>query len=281
MHRLIFWKSLMVAPLIGLLVTACNQSTAPSTPHPTVSRQKFPDPTPITPDLMLQHVGYTEADVPYPITAKIRNPNDCDTTTWEVNAPDTLPEGTLGCDLSVVFKASSTETHEVRVSTVNYLGQVVTETAKVFVPRPGSTLSDYPIISSASLNIQEIAQVSGLPAICLRSTVSNWTVINLIESGCGINKLRYSASAIVENPTGKVLTYGWTLYVTNKTNPIERILYSSSEPRFELTDYGYGSALTVTDDCKIALTVNASDSLRGKSMTVWQGKCTHTPLQLH
>jgi hypothetical protein len=205
MNQLIFWKSLVVTPLIGLLVTACNQPAGPSTLNPA----RYPTPTPITPDLVFQHVGYTEADVPYAIHAKIRNISGCATTTWEVDAPDTLTEGTLGCDQEVIFAASSTETHEVRVSTVNYLGKVVTKTAKVFVPRPGNTMSDYPIISDPVLESHDFDAVSGG---CVTSPVGNVVWFDLFKLGCGSNQSHYTASVTVVNPTNQVIWFDWTLY---------------------------------------------------------------------
>ncbi len=283
MNRLIFWKSLMVASLIGLAMTACSQSTAPSTQNPVVMRQRFPDPTPITPDLVLQHVGYTEADVPYQITARIRNPNDCDTTTWEVDAPDTLPEGTLGCDLGVVFKASSTETHEVRVSTVNYLGQVVTETAKVFVPRPGNTLSDYPLIDSPRLNSHQITSGS---TDCVTSAVSDGAEMDLRGSGCGINQTRYSASVTLTNPTNQALTYAWKLEVTHAAGGNETIAQQLNDvsyqnnPVFTINKPGKANTVPVTEDCRVQIKVDPIQG--GKPIpsgsdykTVWQGRCTY------
>ncbi len=283
MNRLIFWKSLMVASLIGLAMTACSQSTAPSTQNPVVMRQRFPDPTPITPDLVLQHVGYTEADVPYQITARIRNPNDCDTTTWEVDAPDTLPEGTLGCDLGVVFKASSTETHEVRVSTVNYLGQVVTETAKVFVPRPGNTLSDYPLIDSPRLNSYQLTSGS---TDCVTSAVSDGAEMDLRGSGCGINQTRYSASVTLTNPTNQALTYAWKLDVTHAAGGNETIAQQLNDvsyqnnPVFTINKPGKANTVPVTEDCRVQIKVDPIQG--GKPIpsgsdykTVWQGRCTY------
>jgi hypothetical protein len=284
MNRLIFWKTLIVTPLIGLLVTACNQPAAPSALNPA----RYPTPTPITPDLGLQHVGYTEADVPYPIKAKIRNNSGCATTTWEVDAPDTLPEGTLGCDQQVIFAASSTETHEVQVSTVNYLGQVVTNTAKVFVPRPGNTMSDYPLVSDPVLESHELDAGSG---DCVTSPVSDGVELDLFTTKCGLDQAHYTISFTLVNPTNQALKVYWSLYIPYNDGSRQNVFARAFEPSqdgnqvltfpplcYDSSSPGYHKTVSVL--CRLGLAI--SPVAGGKPLphgntykNIWQGTCAY------
>ena len=66
--------------------------------------------------------------------------------------------------------------------------------------------------------------------------------------------------AAIENPSGEVLSYTWTRYVTPRGSEIT--LYESSAPSFEL--YGGGNSALSTSDCRITLRVGAPILSRSK-----------------
>ena len=66
--------------------------------------------------------------------------------------------------------------------------------------------------------------------------------------------------AAIKNPSGEVLSYTWTLYVTPRGSEIK--LYESSAPSFEL--YGGGNSALSTSDCRITLRVGAPILSRSK-----------------
>ncbi|WP_276959340.1 C1 family peptidase [Allomeiothermus silvanus] len=88
------------------------------------------------PTLNLQYGGDPHQGEAYSITALITDPNEpdinklCGTTTWSVDAPDTLSAGT-GCSVSVTFGA--TGSRQVRVTTQDSDGATATQTLNLNV----------------------------------------------------------------------------------------------------------------------------------------------------
>ncbi|MCA9836146.1 MAG: C1 family peptidase [Trueperaceae bacterium] len=227
------------------------------------------------PTITLDFSGEARQSEPYTITTLILDPNEsdvnklCATTTWSVDAPDTL-SATTGCQIKVTF--GTTGIRQIRVSTKDSDGAAASKTLELTVLPPAE--NPYPKIVSAGVYSREFI-TTGL-IYCGTKTVATGNTIDLREKGCKISSTlpdpqRYFAEVKVENPSGETLTNSWELYVTY--SGAEHLLYSSSDDLFSL--YPYGNAYLGTDDCRIAVTVNAPEASRSKSQTVWTGKCTY------
>jgi C1A family cysteine protease len=234
-----------------------------------------------TPTLELQYTGDARQNEAFPIAALITDINEadlgkmCANTTWAVDAPDKLLSAT-GCLQKVTF--GTTGSREVRVSTVDNEGAMVSKTLSLNVLAPPE--NPYPIITSTSLNSREY-KLSGDFNFCVVKGVSIGTTINLTQKGCVFSAgdplpNRYFVGAAIDNPTNEVLTYDWSLYVTGSK---EYILYTelgSSKNSFELG--GYGNNILTTTSCRVTLKVNAPDPARSKTLTVWTGNCSYYAL---
>lgn len=227
------------------------------------------------PVLTLDFSGDARQAEPYTITALITDPNEtdanklCANTTWSVDAPDTL-SATTGCQVKVTF--GTTDTRQVRVATKDSEGLVASKTLELNVLPPAE--NPFPKITSAGVYSREF--VGSDFVFCGTKTVTSGNTIDLRAKGCNISitlpdPQRYFAEVVVENPSGETLSNSWSLYVTY--SGAEHLLYTSSETLFSL--YPYGNAFLGTDDCRIAVTVNAPEASRSKSQTVWTGKCTY------
>lgn len=237
------------------------------------------------PTLELQGSGNARQGEEYSVSALIRDPNEpdlnalCAATVWSVAAPDTL-SATTGCTVKVRFGAQGTRT--VQASTRDSDGAAVSSTLTLSVLPPPE--NPYPRIGSVSLNSREFRNSGGFNFCTVRG-VAGGSTIDLTQKGCEILPVpgqpepnRYFVGAAIENPSGEVLSYTWTLYVTPRGSEIK--LYESSTPSFEL--YGGGNSALSTSDCRITLRVGAPDPGRSKGpVTAWTGKCVYYATRLN
>lgn len=231
------------------------------------------------PVLAVNAAGSPSQGEPYPITAAVRDINESDTTglcartTWAVDAPDTL-SATTGCRVTATFGA--TGSRSVRIATADTEGLTASTEYVVDVQPPPE--NPYPRVTSAGVYSRDIRRIEGQIIGCFDVAVTNGATIDFDAKGCTLNvgarPPRYSAKLEVENPDGEALTYAWTVLVVNGAK--EEALYGTirtTEPTFVPTSPG-NTAPTVAD-CRIAVTVNAPDPARNKSLTVWNGKCAY------
>lgn len=236
------------------------------------------------PTLNLQYGGDPHQGEAYPITALITDPNEpdinklCGTTTWSVDAPDTLSAGT-GCSVSVTFGA--TGSRQVRVTTQDSDGATATQTLNLNVlpppPNPYPKITDYGVYSREF--------TGGQFRFCGSVRVAGGSTIVLSDTGCtlriGPAPTRYYGGITVENPSNEALTYDWKLYVSGPGfDNLLRADTASTSNVFDL--YNVHNAGLGTDNCRVTVKVNAPDPSRSKGpITVWTGRCTYYSFNLN
>ena len=237
------------------------------------------------PAITLQNAGEAHQGEAYDLTALIKDINEanatklCANTNWSVDAPDALSSST-GCQVKVTF--GSTGNRQVRVTTQDSEGVTAAQTLNLNVLPPPE--NPYPRIVSAGVYSREFSG-SGSFRSCSDRAVAGGATIDFREDGCTFSitqpaPKRYSAQVEVENPDGEALTFDWQVYVTVGDNEtVINTTLGSSAATF--TPYSPGNAIDVTNDCRIAATVNAPDPSRSKSLTVWTGKCTYYSTRLN
>ncbi|MCA9839730.1 MAG: hypothetical protein KC422_22675 [Trueperaceae bacterium] len=224
------------------------------------------------PTIKLENTGSPFQGEDYFITALVRDVNEndssvlCANTTWSVDAPDTLLS-TTGCLQTVRFGAIGSR--QVRVSTRDSDGQTASQTLTLTVLAPPDY--PYPRITSAG-----VYAWNAIGSICGNVSVPIGSTIDLRQKGCidgVIPRDRFSSVVEVENPSDETLSYDWKLFYTdNGQDTLYIAAPGSSDPSFSLRSiHNTGEA---TLDCRVTLQVNAPDSSRSKSLTVWLGRCT-------
>jgi C1A family cysteine protease len=220
----------------------------------------------------------------YPITAVIKDKNEldttklCTTTTWSVTAPDTL-SATTGCQVNIKF--GTTGNRQVKATTRDSDGESSQSSITVTVAQPAA--NPFPRIKTSGVYARDF-NAQGNFKFCGGVIQAFGAAIDLRQKGCQLlNPIggnppapdRYYAAIEVENPSAEVLTYNWTLYVTDPSTG-ESILYddvNSKNPSFNMPQYGLLNVKT--QPCRVTVNINAPDPLRSKlGIPVWAGTCT-------
>ncbi|MCA9840151.1 MAG: C1 family peptidase [Trueperaceae bacterium] len=180
----------------------------------------------------------------------------CASTTWEVDAPDTLASAT-GCQQTVKFGMAGNR--QVRVTVTDSDDLATSQTLTLMVLPPSE--NPYPRITSTGIYD------------CNNIAVPSKSLLDVRPNSCF-----YTAKVEVENPLGETLRYDWQLYVTYDLNGTltEKVIAradGSSSPDFPLRTGGNDAPST--DNCYVELQVKAPEASRNKSQTVWSGKCTY------
>lgn len=238
------------------------------------------------PTVTLEYSGQAYLGEAYAFSAKVADKNEtdvgglCSRTTWAVSGSDVL-SATSGCQVTVTFGAEGTRS--VSATTKDLENSVTTKTANVFVnpARP----NPYPVITSSGVYSRDSWIVNGQFFGCRDNAVSTGATIDIDLTGCslviGDPPQRYSGQVGVDNPSNEALTYTFRLYVESGTQyeSLYSSLINSPEPYFQLYDrFNSGQG---TGPCHVTVTVNAPESSRSKSATIWTGRCTYHSFQLN
>jgi hypothetical protein len=227
------------------------------------------------PALAVEYFGDPRQGEEYAFAVIPSDPNErdlvalCANTTWSVDAPDALLSAT-GCLIRIRF--ASTGNRAVRLSTRDPQGATATRSLTVNVLPP--PVDPFPRIKSGGAFSDEAFPSLGT---CKQAPVTLGALIDLRGRACtlyvGNGGNRYSVRLEVENPSGEGLTYDWQLRsgASGETVLLEET--ASSLPIFIL--WNRQTSAPVTDNCQVRVRVNAPDSTRSKTETVWTGRCTY------
>ena len=230
------------------------------------------------PLLSVETSGDAFVGEPYVLTAKVIDQNEtdaamlCKNTTWTVEAPDTVSDGT-GCKVQVTF--ASEGARKVTVATHDSEGLVTTRSLSVAVmPAP---VNPYPRITNGGVQSSEARFIQGMFLGCQSPAVALGATIDLSESGCvlfiGETPPRYSSFVTVENPDAEALTYDWRLYVTYEDGDhVYESAFGSTKASMPLVNVN--NACPTTVPCRVNVVVHAPDPSRDKTQTVWTGQCS-------
>lgn len=240
-------KHVLLWLLVALVLTACPATLAP-------------DPTP-EPEPKPTIKSFTATP------SKLPAGGGSVTLAWDVvDAATLLIDGGVGAVSGISTTVDVTDDKTFTLTATNESGSI-TKSLTVTVDAPPQ--ETYPLISNSGVFSLE----SNNGTLCASVDVPVGSTIDLRDAGCDGNPVRYSASVDVENPSGEVLTYTWTLFITDAGEDFQYLATTgASDPLFNLPSIhneGLG-----TFDCRIIVQVNASEPSRSKSRSVWQGKCT-------
>ncbi len=134
-----------------------------------------------------------------------------------------------------------------------------------------------PIVFSAGIHSWQWIGSSGLLLHCGDMELPNGSTIDLRQIGCNdffskTTTNRYYGQIEVENPNHKNLSYEWELFIT-PVGEVERVLYSSQGKQFVLQETV--NKTTVTNDCRVAVTIIAPETNLSRTEDVWAGKCRY------
>lgn len=233
------------------------------------------------PTLAIQASGQPYQEEPFALSANVGDKNQsdvgslCANTTWSVSAPDTVLPAS-GCQVEVTFGTSGNRTVSATVKDAE--NQTTTRSVTLAVQPPRE--NPYPVITDSGVYAVVSQYFNGEFIGCHDVAVGTGATIDLRDKGCfvvvGSAPQRYFAGVTVDNPSGETLSYDWRLVLSFAETATERVLISAtgaSDPEWSL--YSTGNAALSTDPCRVEVTVNAPETARSKSKTVWSGSCTY------
>ena len=238
---------LLSLPLFLFLLTACPAASTPT-------------PTPPTPKPTITSFTATPASLPAGGGNVMLS--------WDVkDATSLLIDGGVGT-VTGTSKTVNVTSNKTFVLTASNDNGSATQSVSVSVAETPPPVETFPKIKNAGVFSSETNNGS-----CSSVAVSVGATLDLRNSGCDGNPVRYLALIETENPSGETLTHTWTLFITEQDQDFEYLAaIGSSDPSFALRSiYNAGEG---TFDCRIIVQVNAPEPSRSKSLAVWQGKCT-------
>jgi C1A family cysteine protease len=226
------------------------------------------------PKISFNFTGDPQQGEPFLVRAILSDINEpdpsalCAATQWSVDAPDAIVSGE-GCSRTLRFGAAGSRSLTVRTHDREGL-----EAARIAVftvaPPP---VNPYPRITDAGL----FARRSDFFG-CTLPRVDTGATIDLRERGCvlaGDPPTRYFGQIAVENPDAESLSYDWTysayLFESSVVPDAERVTHTTVPAYdFEGSRFTVGAAPV---RCTLTVRVNAPDSARSKTLTIWSGRC--------
>lgn len=236
---------------------------------------------PPPPVLYVKYLGDPHPGEAFLMSAAILTPDNadlCSSTTWAVDAPDTL-SATTGCDVNVTF--GTIGARQVRVRTHDRQGTTALQSVTLNVlPLPANP---YPRISTSGLYVD---------FFCSTQRVPNGQTLSLETLGCKVDDQGnqvggplYIGKVTVGNPSAEALTYDWKLIVMDADGSLgginpplpgqDYVFAASHDPVFYPAASGRFNSNKVTTPCRVTLTLGAPDLSRSKNLTVWSGKCNY------
>jgi hypothetical protein len=229
------------------------------------------------PQVAWQYTGTAFQGEPFSVNALVSDINEADATdlcrnaTWSVDAPDAVLSPN-GCAQRVTFGATGDRL--VRISVRDSDGRDTAATLKLSVQAP--PVNPFPRLLSYGVYAREFTGT--LAKFCGEVAQPSGTTLDLRAKGCSVSGLgpnpsRLLGAITVENPAKEALSYEWKLYVKSEVGSDFAELYGGTGPTFDL--FGFGNANLVTRDCRVDVTVVASQPERSKHVTAWSGRCVY------